>query len=220
MPIKPLRDRTSDVFFAGSLLHDMQKPGWKRAVKRIAGNPKQTYRKAMMREINRFQVRHPGLRAKLTVSGDFRALADTQVSSYGDDMMDARIALVPRGTVAESYRLFEAWRYGCIVVCEQLPPRPFLQGAPAITLRSWTELEPALEDLLADPDRQQALHDASLDWWRNVCSEQAVGLRLASVLRSADGRAECVGSRAAIGPRRPAVAPNGAPGLHGLGAVK
>ncbi|HKO27456.1 MAG TPA: hypothetical protein VJU80_08375, partial [Solirubrobacteraceae bacterium] len=69
-----------------------------------------------------------------------------------------------------------------IVICEQLPPRPFLQGAPAVTLRSWRELGHVLPALLADPDRQQALHEASLRWWRDVCSEQAVGRRLATQL--------------------------------------
>ncbi|MBV9604675.1 MAG: hypothetical protein JO027_06200 [Solirubrobacterales bacterium] len=182
-PITPLHERTNDVFFAGSLLHDMQKAGWKRALKRLAGNPKTVYRRIMIRELEQFRRRRPEVRAKVTVSGDFRALADSDVSSYADDMMDARIALVPRGTAAESYRLFEAWRYGCIVVCEQLPPRWFLQGAPAITLRAWSELEPVLDDLLSDPERQQALHEASLAWWRDVCAEQVVGRRLAKQLR-------------------------------------
>lgn len=183
-PITPLGERTSDVFFAGSLLHDMQKTGWKRAVKRIAGNPKQVYRKSMIRELERFRQRHPELRAKVSVSGDFRQLGGSEVSSYAEAMMDSRIALVPRGTVAESYRLFEAWRYGCIAICEQLPARPFLRGSPAITLRSWRELGPVLEELLADPDRQLALHAASLAWWCDVCSEPVVGRRLADQLRA------------------------------------
>jgi len=219
MAIKPLRQRRSDVFFAGSLLHDMQKAGWKRVVKRIVGNPKQTYRKAMMSELERFRAGHPDLRTKLTVSGDFRALGDTEVNSYAEAMMDARVALVPRGTAAESYRLFEAWRYGCIVVCEQLPPRSFLQGAPAITLRSWTELEPALESLMNDPDRQQALHEASLAWWRDVCSEQVVGHRLASTLGRLDGPEPDAGSTKAMRPRRSAASPTGAERVPRLDAV-
>jgi hypothetical protein len=181
-PITPLSERSSDVFFAGSLLHDMQKTGWKRAVKRIAGNPKQVYRQSMLRELEDYRARHPELRAKVSVSGDFRALGGSEVSAYADAMMDSRIALVPRGTVAESYRLFEAWRYGCIAICEQLPPRPFLRGAPAITLRSWRELEPVLDELLSDPDRLKALHEASLAWWRDVCSEEVVGRRVAGQL--------------------------------------
>ncbi len=184
-PIKPLEQRSTDVFFAGSLLHDMErKRGWKRTAKRLVGNPKQVYRKRMIEELDQFRFRHPELTTKVTITGDFRDLGGDEVTSYADDMMDARIALVPRGTAAESYRLFEAWRYGCIVMCEALPPRYFLQGAPAITLRSWNELEQVMGDLLADPDRQRALHNASLAWWRDVCSEQAVGRRVAEQLEA------------------------------------
>jgi hypothetical protein len=187
-PIKPLEERGTDVFFAGSLLHDMErKRGWKREVKRVVGNPKQIYRKRMIEELEKFRFRHPELTAKVTITGDFRDLGGDEVTSYADDMMDARIALVPRGTAAESYRLFEAWRYGCIVICEALPPRYFLQGAPAVALRSWSELEGVMGDLLADPERQRALHQASLAWWRDVCSEQAVGRRVAGQLEALRG---------------------------------
>jgi hypothetical protein len=183
LPTKPFEQRGTDVFFAGSLIHDLdRKGGWKRFLKRLVGNPKTLYRKAMIRELDRLRERHPDLRAKITVSGDFRSLRSSDVTTYAEDMMDARVALVPQGTAAESYRLFEAWRYGCIVICEQLPPRPFLQGAPAIVLRSWRELEPALGELLDDPRRQLALHEASLAWWREICSEQAVGQQLAGRL--------------------------------------
>jgi hypothetical protein len=183
-PIKPFDKRDTDVYFGGSLVHDIdRKERWKRVIKRAAGNPKQLYRKSMLRELERFRSRHPELRAKVTLSGEFSALGSPEISGYANDMMDARIALVPRGTAAESYRLFEAWRYGCIVICEPLPPRPFLDGAPSIILRSWRELDRALGDLLDDRPRQRELHEASLRWWRNVCSEEAVGLRLAAQLR-------------------------------------
>lgn len=197
-PIKPFEERTTDVFFAGSLLHDMDRGrGWKRAVKRVAGNPKRIYRQSMLDELDSYRSRHPGLRATVTVSRDFRDLAGSDVTNYAEDMMDARIALVPRGTAAESYRLFEAWRYGCIVICEPLPPRPFLRGAPVITVNSWRELEPALGSLLADPARQRELHQASLRWWREVCSEEAVGQHLALQLEALGGGPAVGGGSAA-----------------------
>ena len=181
--IIPVGDRPADVYFGGSLAHDLdRKERWKRVAKRAVGNPKTIYRKSMLRAVKRVQARHPQLRATLTISGEFTSLASTQVSDYATDMMNAKVALVPRGTAAESSRLFEAWRYGCIVVCEPLPPRPFLQGAPVITVEDWSALEPALMSLLADPGRQRALQEASLAWWRDVCSEPAVGRRLASQL--------------------------------------
>lgn len=183
LPIKPLEERANDVYFGGSLLHDLgRKERWKRIAKRVIGNPKQLYRQSMLSELDSARGRHPELRAKITLTGEFRDLQQSQVSDYATDMMDSRIALVPRGTAAESYRLFEAWRYGCIVICEPLPPRPFLEGAPAITLSSWRQLDRVVTDLLADPARQQELHTASLRWWRHVCSEEAVGRRLATQL--------------------------------------
>jgi hypothetical protein len=182
-PITPIEERRTDAYFAGSLLHDVdRKERWKQVAKRLAGNPKQVYRKSMLRELDRVRAVHPEIRAKVTLTGEFRDLGQSQVTDYAEDMMEARVALVPRGTAAESYRLFEAWRYGCIVICESLPPRWFLTGAPAITLGSWSELEPVLVDLLADPARQRRLHEASLEWWRAVCSEAAIGRRLAEAL--------------------------------------
>jgi hypothetical protein len=182
-PIKPLEERGSDVYFGGSLIHDLhRKERWKQVVKQFAGNPKQRYRKRMLQELDRVRAQRPSLVAKVTVTGEFRDLAGSHVTAYAEDMMDARIALVPRGTAGESYRLFEAWRYGCIVICEPLPPRPFLEGAPAIILRSWHELQRALPALLDDSLRQQELHAASLRWWREVCSEEATGRRVATRL--------------------------------------
>jgi hypothetical protein len=185
LPITPLSQRGTDLYFGGSLLHDLRrKERWKQVAKSVVGNPKQVYRKSMLAELERVRARRPEIRTKITLTGEFRELQSTQVSDYATDMMDARIALVPRGTAAESYRLFEAWRYGCIVIGEPLPPRPFLQGAPVVTLDSWRELEPVLTSLLADEDRQAELHEASLRWWQNVCSEGAVGRRLAAQLRA------------------------------------
>ena len=121
-PIKPFEERGTDVYFGGSLIHDLhRKERWKQLVKRLAGNPKQLYRTAMLHELDRVRARHPGVRAKVTVTGEFRELDSSHVTDYAQDMMDARVALVPRGTAGESYRLFEAWRYGCIVICEPLP---------------------------------------------------------------------------------------------------
>lgn len=177
--IIPPAKRSADVYFGGSLVHDAdRKERWKRIAKRVVGNPKQVYRKRMLSELDRVRARHPEIRAKVTLTGEFRDLGHSQVTDYASAMMDSRVALVPRGTAAESYRLFEAWRYGCVVIAEPLPPRPFLQGAPVITVQSWSELEPALTELLADERRQQALHEASLRWWRDVCSEDAVGAAL------------------------------------------
>ncbi|MGH2889759.1 MAG: hypothetical protein ACRDNJ_09030, partial [Solirubrobacteraceae bacterium] len=186
MPTKPFDERRTDVYFGGSLVHDAHRgPRWKRIAKRTVGNPKLVQRRRMLRELERARSRHPQLRARALVSGEFRELNEGQIGDYATEMMDARVALVPRGTAAESYRLFEAWRYGCVTICEPLPPRWFLRGAPVVTLRSWRELEPTLLGLLEDRARLHTLHKASLDWWDTVCGEAAVGRHLAARLHAA-----------------------------------
>lgn len=182
-PVRPWAERGTDVYFGGSLIHDLDRRArWKRVAKQILGNPKQLYRKRMLSNLESYRRSHPELRATITLSGDFRTLEDSDVASYSDHMMDARFALVPRGTAAESYRLFEAWRYGTIPISEQLPPRPFYEGAPYVELRDWRELPAALDELLDDPARQHELHERALAWWRDVCSEDIVGGQLAGRL--------------------------------------
>jgi hypothetical protein len=191
-PIREWSERGMDVYFGGSLIHDLERRArWKRVLKQLLGNPKQLYRKRMLGKLDGYRRSHPDLRAKVRLSRDFRTLGDADVTSYADDMMDARFALVPRGTAAESYRLFEAWRYGTVPIAEQLPPRPFYQGAPYVELRDWRELEAALDELLHDPARAAQLHERALAWWRDVCSEEVVGSDLArrlSALRRRSGR--------------------------------
>lgn len=188
-PVKPYEERSTDLFFAGSLVHDPGRGSYlRRVLKRVLGAPKRRYRLDMLHHLKAFARGNPEVTVKTRVSGDTRALGTGDVTSYAHDMMNARIALVPRGTSPESYRLFEAWRYGCIPVCEELPPRPFYQGAPLITLRAWRELGGTLDALFADEAKQRTLHEAGLRWWAEVCGERPTGAMVASKLRALTDR--------------------------------
>jgi hypothetical protein len=90
-------------------------------------------------------------------------------------MMDTRICPVPRGTRLETGRLYEALRYGCVVISEPLPDRWFLQDFPGIILHDWADLPEVVEQLIAQPDRLTALHEAALSCWREQCAEEPVG---------------------------------------------
>ena len=89
--------------------------------------------------------------------------------------METKICLVPRGTSFETFRFFEALRYGCVVVTEALPSRWFYKGAPVIQITDWSELEKILEKLLSDKQVLQEKHQESLNWWHKKCSEETVG---------------------------------------------
>nr|WP_238361212.1 glycosyltransferase family 47 protein [Iningainema tapete] len=90
-------------------------------------------------------------------------------------MMDTKICLVPRGTSFETTRLFEAMKYGCIVVTEALPSRWYLDGAPVIQIKDWRDLEGILRKLLSNQQLMQTMHQESLNWWKKKCSEAIVG---------------------------------------------
>jgi hypothetical protein len=184
LPVKPFAERQLDAYFGGSLSHALERGGVvRRTLKRFV-NPKEVFRRSLVDAVKSYVVEHPQVRIKLHLTGDSKHLNATDAASYGEDMMDARLALVPRGTALESYRLFEAWRYGCVPVCEPLPRGALYDLSPRVTVTHWRDLKRVLDELLADPMRQQALHEASLRWWRDVCSEEAVGQRLIHQLAS------------------------------------
>jgi hypothetical protein len=51
-----------------------------------------------------------------------------------------------------------------------------------LRLGSWSELERVVAPVLDDPREMARLHAESLAWWRDRCSEQAVGRFLAERL--------------------------------------
>jgi len=183
LPVTPFVERGTDVYFGGSVVHDTSRGAWwKRLGKRYLGNPKSLYRTAMVAALERWRDGRPERTVRLTLTGDFHSVDADAATSYGDHMMDCRVALAPRGTSLESYRVFEGWRYGCVVVADAGGPQPFYQGAPLVLVRSWDHLADVLDELFADPERMQRLHEASLEWWRSVCSGEAVGRRLSDQL--------------------------------------
>jgi hypothetical protein len=183
-PIKPFEQRTTDMYFGGSLLHDLdRRERWKRWFKKAFGNPKQLYREQMIRHVEALAAKRPGLEVKTTVSGDHRALGEDQIETYADDMMNSKFGLVPRGTHPESYRFFEALRYGCIPVIEDMPQRRFYrQGAPIVRVEDWRKADEVLGPLLDSPEQMREMHEAVLRWWREECSEEATGRILAADL--------------------------------------
>ena len=183
LPMTPFSERATDVYFGGSVVHDVDRGAlWKRVGKKYLGNPKSLYRGAMVAALERWRDRHPERTVRLTLTGEFHSVDHAAATSYGDHMMDARVALAPRGTSLESYRVFEGWRYGCVVVADAVGPQPFYAGAPLVLVRTWDGLDGVLDGLFADPQRMQRLHEASLEWWRSVCSGEAVGRVLAQYL--------------------------------------
>ena len=179
LPIRPPRERGSDLFFAGSVIHAPSRS----AALRARVMPKSLSRESMLRNVERMEARG-GVVADMRLTVGFQASAASDPAEYSEALMDARFALVPRGAVTETHRFFQALKYGCVIVTETRPPGWFYERAPAIRLRHWDELEDALRPVLADPKRLETLHAQSLAWWEHVCSEEAVGRLMAHTLNA------------------------------------
>jgi hypothetical protein len=179
LPTKPIAARDADLFFAGSVA---QAPGPISKLKtRVM--PKGLARQAMLRSVSRLE-RRGGLRVDLRITPGFQESAAADPDQYSRALMDARIALVPRGATTETHRFFQALKYGCVVVTDAIPPIWFYEQAPVLRLPSWRELERTVVPLLADGERLEALHRQSLAWWRSACSEEAVGRYMAHTLNA------------------------------------
>jgi hypothetical protein len=179
LPVKPIHERSFDLSFAGSVVHKPY-PLW--SPKRWFQTAKSHSRRAMIDTLKKLVERRLEWAIDLKITESYKAIRTADPNEYSQRMMDTRICLAPRGTSAETFRYFEGMRYGCIVVTEQQPGRWFYDGAPALVIDDWRRLEELLDPLLADPERLTRLHEASLRWWRDVCSPEAVGRYMARAL--------------------------------------
>lgn len=191
LPIRPITERGADLFFAGSVNHDTY-PVW--SPKFWLQSPKTVSRSRMMQAVEALLARRPDLRAHLATTSSFAlnaiyyGTADPSevldAERYSEAMMDTRICLVPRGTSPETFRFFEALRAGCVLITEPLPERWFYVGSPAVEIDDWSRLGEVVEALLADEAMLQRKQEAALRWWREVCSEAAVGRFMAARLEA------------------------------------
>ena len=171
LPIKPIEDRLYDVSFAGSIeqkIHSIW--SWKYWLK----SSKIIARKKMVSAIDYIREENPNIKFDLTINSHFGASRAADARSYSEQTMDTKICLVPRGTSFETYRFFEAIRYGCIVVTEALPSRWFYDDSPAIKINDWSELMEIVDKLVGNQELMTKKHQESLDWWKTKCSEVAV----------------------------------------------
>lgn len=187
LPIKDMESRLYDVFFAGSV--DWKPfPVW--SLRYWFTSPKSLSRKKMILSINTLKEKHPELKIELLLTSGFgsghKGCVDAR--SYSEKMMDAKICLVPRGSSLETYRFFEALRYGCIVVAEALPPWWFYDGSPAIEITDWRDLEEIVEKLSENKRLMQEKHHESLNWWKTKCSEAVVAAYMVEKLGSSSPR--------------------------------
>jgi hypothetical protein len=89
--------------------------------------------------------------------------------------------------MAETFRLYEGLRAGCLVITNRLPDEPFLRGAPVIQVDHWKELPGLLRKYARGIDALEHYRRASLEWWQNHCHEKVIGPQFAHFLNGCPG---------------------------------
>jgi hypothetical protein len=182
VPSRPFAERRYLISFHGSI---EQRPYRRLSVRSLLRTPKGIARARMARSLRKIAEKIPGGRIHFATTGSFQESITTDGTAYAEVMADTVICLAPRGSSVETFRLFEAMRHGCVVVCDRQPPHWFYRDCPVVEIDDWLDLEAVLQPLLADPQRLLDLHRRSLRWWEDVGSERAVGLAMSRRLARA-----------------------------------
>ena len=169
----PIGQRPVDVFFYGGTA-----PGWTLRTKFIA-------RRQLAAAVEAARVALPQYRMELR-SGD-RAGEWLSCEAYTQALANTKIALSPRGNCdAETYRIFEAAKLGCVIVSEPLPSRWYYRECPVISIPAWSALPEVLTSLLNDPARLAQLSLRTRQWWDSMVSEAALAKFIAQNLAEKD----------------------------------
>ncbi|SHL06379.1 hypothetical protein [Rhodothermus profundi] len=191
LPVLPIEERPIDVFFAGSVAQGFPRRFW--SPYRWFPSPKRLARLRMLQVLETLQQRDPDLQIFVHTNARFVLNAleygltkpgevlDTE--AYSQTLMRSKICLAPRGTSADTFRLFEGLRYGCVVISDRLPRRWFYREAPVIQIDDWQELHTLIPALLRNTQRMRQLQQEALRWWQTVASEEAIGRWMARCIR-------------------------------------
>lgn len=178
MPMKPVDSRLNAYFFSGGI-----NTGTEGSFRKWLGTPKVLARKSMINAIRMIEQNHPSLSGGTDRLAIHQATSDLRdAEEYAQRLMDSKVCLAPRGTTADTWRLFEGIKSGCIVISNLLPNEWYYHQAPVIQIEDWNELEDILVPLLKDDAALNRLQMETLTYWNEVCGEKAVGRYIARQL--------------------------------------
>jgi hypothetical protein len=177
LPVRDVRSRSIDVLFNGSIQHETtQRAGILGALE----TPKSLARSLMTKSLLALKDECPDLNVQVALTSSYHHSESADPREYSERLMDAKICVVPRGTTWETTRYYEALRFGCVVIREWLPRQWYLQGAPGIVLRDWSELGAIAERVLRSPETLLRLQRQALDWYERMASEESVATYMAT----------------------------------------
>ena len=94
---------------------------------------------------------------------------------YSSSLMNSKIALVPEGYLSNnSFRFFEACKYGNVIITKKLYDYWFYKEFPGIQLNNWIGLKSTIRNLLKNPEEIENIHKKTLRYYHKFCTELSV----------------------------------------------
>jgi hypothetical protein len=143
LPKTPLKEREFDIFFSGNL-NENRLTGLYKSLHPLRFLPSRLFVFLFNRPgiAKLFGIRFPNSffksRPKTHISFTDGFNSGLSPASYADYLNASKFVICPKGFVStETFRLYEALRQGCMVICEQLPSHEFYVDAPFIVVKDW-----------------------------------------------------------------------------------
>jgi len=105
------------------------------------------------------------------------------VKDYHFFLRHTKIALVPRGWVnTETFRLYEAMKWGCVVIAEEQPDREYYKDLPIIQVSDWNTGYKIARDLMGDLNELERISTETIRMYNEQLSGGAVGKLMCKAL--------------------------------------
>lgn len=105
------------------------------------------------------------------------------IEQYNELLNNSKIVVCPYGAVTEeTFRHYEAMRAGCVVITLRMPEVFPYKNSPIIQLNNWQELNKTITHLLNNPSLLIDLHNNTINWWKEKCSEESVAKYIVSII--------------------------------------
>ncbi len=181
VPVVPFGQRSHSVFFAGNLHR-----GRGKLYGRLSGLMLPFGLLHRLRSVlgTDFGKRIPG--ATITFSSQFHS--GYTPLDYARFLANSKIVLCPYGVdETETMRHFEAAKQGCVIVTDRMPDTWYFRDAPFVVISGWKGIYKELRALLANAEGLSRKASQTLQWWREVCSPEAVARYTAAHIPEAAG---------------------------------
>ena len=152
-------------------------------LRNLIGTPKVFSRRGMMAALHQLATSLPPGQVQTGVTQGFQESLLDAGRIYSEVLSQTKICVAPRGTAHETWRPADALKLGCVVISDLLPRHPFYRDCPIIQIEDWSTMPDLIQQLLADPERLETLHEQGLSYWTSTLSENALASRLARALR-------------------------------------